>query len=385
MELGVVLFDSSEKGGAGWASKDGGLTTFRFKTPTDLINENVIYICNTSYYEHGQHSSNMPHLRRGGFFKTSLNQLLEEYSFNLDSCDRESAAKIACSVLSICGKRLNELTGFAQIYDAASSTIYNKIFKGGGYETEPEESIHDMCLSAWQETSSINHKFESGMVTFNASANKVRHAAFVLSHPTPAGTYKRTKHALSVVKALEDDSPSFYRVKIDWKKSKHSELCAFGVGWNISNKKVLREWVTQAELAVLTEFAPVEITEVIEFERWEDPIELPALLRSDEMIFSIVNGIVAESYLSAASSRGYQSKNKRHVYSPKSCWLRSIDRAVSLANANRLVKELPAINLLGYSYGSVQCRVNRSMEGELMEAAKACGFMTLNARVPKSD
>ena len=381
MELGVALFDSPANGTGGWAAKDGGLTTFRFNSPTELLNESVIYITNANYGEHNLHSKDLPHLRNASFFKTPITQVMEEYGINISNDDRQESASLACAVTNISGQYLFKLLEDSPIQDSAKTSIFTKYFQKSGFDKEHEDAVEQACLSAWQESSSINHKWESGLLSYSANVNRTRHAAFVLTHKTPKGAYVIDKHKMAVNKALEIDSPSFFRVKVDWKRTPNSGICAFGVGWNPTGKKILREWMTQAELAILSEFVQIEIIESLHFKEWEDAIYLPEFMQKEELIFSPAAGIVSESYLSAASSRAYNTKQRRYVYSPKACWLRSIDRAVSLANANRLVKAMPSINLTGYSFGHVKCRVLDTMKDEFAEAAKECGFVTLSSKV----
>lgn len=375
MRLGAALFDGSNGSDGGWASI--GEKAFRFKRPADLLGHGVIFVTNHPYAVHFDLHKYLPHIKHNQFFRTKIMSILSNLGMYEDTHSREQLTEAAGGILKCAGEYLSMILPDKMLKDTAEQSIVNFYFDDRERAMPARtDLIETIGINAWQQASHINNRtWEPGIKKGKAIANRSRHAYHVLSSRTPTGVHK-LYGGCRVDEAVTADSPSFYKVEIDWKNSPNNEISAFGSGFHPVAPQ-MREWVSQPELVMLAELnseSLIKITQVVEFSEWKPAVNLPEPLTRSEYVFSLSCGLVAESFFWAACRDIFFKKTRSKILSIPACWLHSVDRGYSLANAFRIKELVPSVNVSSYAEGHVGLQFFDFMEEEISAAIAALGM-----------
>jgi len=373
---------------AGWISINGSPAA-RIKTHSDLIQyRNTIFVTNagwTQFNATGMFTSS--YLRMENYFKTTLSSLAYEFDLSMRDSPRPQLVETLSPILSSAMYYAHHVfDGLKSESRLLGDSMYEKIPVEYQYKPSLDEDENLIIKGAWQESSLINQKWESGYISMKFNPNRTRHAEMILSSPVPYGacTIENTVGKnVKIEDLLELDKPIAVMADLKWTNSSISELCAVGVsaspGFTPSG---MREWFLLPELLMLAPYAKFNIYKIAQWTGWKENYIPNGLFGSEVQKLSIATGLVVESYLNTMMSRKYNRSIKYYI-PIGAAWLRAIDRAISFGAAKRLYE--CGVRVSKYSFGSVQCFVMKEDIEQVMDIAVGCGFFSSCQFTSKAD
>jgi len=374
--FGVALFDQSRD--SGWACLADG-DPFRFPTPGDLASD-CIWICGCDWDEYNLRWKRFHHLRRSDYL-AKVPQIAEDLGVRSDGQGRFGAmAQRASSQISAVIHRSMVIA--AQIYGWKSptqqlrdETLIEDIRRHLVDQVAPPQVKPHMRIalaSAFQTYSSVtNPPFQSVMIQLRF--NRLEYARRILATRVPDSAWMSESCEtgsgiqLSLEQALNPERPCLVNATVEFggRDPAISNLCAFGS--QPGKRSVLRTWISQPELAWLSQHAHIQIT-AAHFTSGSFSLPrkvlMPEILTSDPLWhLSLSAGLVAEAHWRALALDPYKpSVEGKKDISVWAVWLRAADRAMCFEAALRAHNA--GLNVIGYGNGGISVSLQRDQIGE---------------------
>ena len=373
-QFGCVLFDNDKEMQDGWASVAGD-SPFRISSISKLPSD-CIWVTNGDWKEFTfQGHKNVHNLRRNNYFRTALRGIagdlgcIIEIGESWKLCQTLSHIFSAASQVSDAAYEIRKGGGFTA--DTLSDEIKRSLPQAAATPTEMAQPL----LSAFQRDSAdASVRWMQGCVMVTLRPNRVTYAKRMLESRFPEGSWeiirdgelpvgdmKRIDHVLNF------NRPVLAQVQVDTSSSEGSLAGLAAFGSQFGRRSSLRLWVSDVELAWLSEVCNVSIREVMVCERYKTLKGLPTFFDDPLVSLSYAAGLVAESHWSCVASTNYMPSLKTHEASARAVWVRAMDRALSFKLARRAHES--GFTVRWYGDGAVMVRIVKEELGKLMAFA----------------
>lgn len=376
--FGVAMFDSEDAALSGWFSVSGSLAQ-RFSAPHELPKSIVsdgrvtplVWISNAGWQAYQDQFQSVGFMRPQAFFRISLLKMSSELGINLATCDMREVVATLSKVIgrswSFTSKAWEGIIPLERMEDTLLSHLNVRDVPDFAF-------LEPVMESSFQRNSAVTgYRYESGVARVALIPNRVRHVANILSYGIPSGAWAVRKDINTIDKALSLDVPVFVECDVVWRGAPLADLCAYG-SLAFGKNNAVRQWVAAPELVFLAEHATeIKITSAAVWEGFVFPPQLPDLFFEDSfMALSYSAGIVADSFLDSLSAPRYSKKFRKNFHPVRAVWLRSVDRALSFAQAKLLSDE--GLKVTQYGSGEVQVRAFPHEFKDVEQVAIECGF-----------
>lgn len=384
--FGVALLDESRE--SGWACLGDTRSPqepFRFSSPSDLRND-CFWIVSAERLEEFEQYRATHNLRPGDYFSTKLKYLAADYGLRVDARGRmDRIATQACRELSLVVHRAMVIAAQCYPWRAPSQILKsNRLWEDVRKVLVQPPSLPQFAVamkSAYQSWSKVNGQIPPDHdVRIVVRFNRLVHARRVMSTLVPDPAFVHRTRASDVTfnypleRALDPDRPCLVKATVEFQDTAPELVKLIAFGETAGPRSGLRAWIAQPELRWLTQFARVQISEVLVSEAARPlPLnaQLPELLTSDPLFaLSPAAGLVAETHWHALAEQPWAPKaeDKREI-TLWATWLRAADRALCFNLALSAFKE--GFGVLGYGNGGVQISLQHSRLQECFEWAMA--------------
>lgn len=366
--FGVALFDHERLATTGWACQEGQ-APMRFSTPAELSNSTIWFV-HLDYEVYLQSASGFGNLRRPDYFRISLRQMCADLGLEVTGATMPQTAQALAQVCGSAMRTAARCYGWRadgqsatrkMIYDELAKDIKNSL---PAPPTTPEH-LTTVFLGAHQSYSSTQSPRQFGVDWLNLTLriNRMHYARRILATHVPSNDWKHSGPRPSLDHWLDPAQPCVVEATVELSSAQPelAAMIAFGSTPSGQGKKpILRKWISQPELAWLSQYARIQIHGgyvASELSPLPQQALMPEALTSCELIaLSYGAGLVAQCHLQALMQTEYVNRQKRA--SSWSVWLSAIDRrmcfewAVLANNAGLMVS--------GYGNGSLTIRLQRS-------------------------
>lgn len=378
--FGVAIFDNPKDPVGGWGCLSDG-EAFRFRQPSDLTSD-CIWLCTVDGMEYSRRMSKMHHLRPADFLRSNLKHIAADLGLHIDGEGRfgdvatTAAPKLAKVVHRAILIAVQSYGWNDPQQQLRSDTLYEDIRKTLVMPPPVRSFLKTALLSAYQSYSSPDwgNDYESDSITVTLRLNRLSYAKDIMLTPVPDGAWTYVDSAIDIKTALDPEAPCLVEASVETSGMDPavSSLVAFGA--QPGRRTGLRSWMSQRELAWVSQHAKVSIVRAYRASSstlLPERMQLPELLTSDPMFeLSLSAGLVAECHWTAFCNPVFSSRavDKKEV-STWGVWLRAADRAMSFDLAHAALKA--GFHVLGYGNGSAVVRLQRQRLPELLEFAMA--------------
>lgn len=383
-KMGVVTFNNAADPTSGAACVAPRATTY-FNRRSELASD-VIWISDAP------DSVNAQNFRATGYLRSTAAQIAGDLGVTLsDSVD--GLPKVAETI-----GRVRDIA--AHVYpwmdfsnDWSHKSLAESIAKILPAHPESLSAMESPLRQAHQTYSSVpDSRYPDGtaQTIYTLRANRLRYARYICAQKIPSADWISipdvSQRSYRLDDFLDPSVPSLVEASVEFNTGLSDAvtpaLCAFGSARPMGRAPI-RKWISQPELAWLSQHAQVHITSA--FMNQGGPVELseryglPAAIASDPVFaLSIAAGIVAESHWVGLSNlysvrRAGNSATAKwvDVASPMAVWLRAADRAYCFEMA-KIVAER-GFTVRGYGYGGVSFFGPKNEIGKIIDLAEELG------------
>lgn len=388
LPCGVVLFDHPDEVSNGTAYLPEEPAQ-RIRSPNDLRND-VLWVSNLSVFE--EKIKSHPNLRSGYYFRV----LLAEIAHDLGLQSSRDGHMRAEDALAVANYMTRAMTIAARVYGwdvaelgplkVSESLLMKDIAKGLPTSPAPDPRFRDDLIraltQAYQEVSVPDWPtppYAPDSVYVTLRFNRVNYVKQLLECPVPAG---REWVRLEQVQGNTIDyclrHPTLVKATIEWDNASSDIAALAAYGQAGKKRNTMRLWMTQPELAWISEYAKVTITSIwvdrSGYQKLSASAKLPPLFtQHPEACLSYSAGLVAFNHWQGLASCTWNRRSRIEEANVWAAWLRAFDRAMMFDMA---VKAYEAgFHVDRYGGGSLRLRVSRDRLTELAQFKEECGFM----------
>ena len=388
LPCGIVLFDHPDEVSNGTAYLPN-VPAHRLGSPNDLRND-VIWVSNLSIFEDKIKSH--PTLRSGYYFRVLLAEIAHDMGIQ-SSRDGQMLPDDAVNVATILTRGM---TIAARVYgwDVAElgplrvlePFLLKDIAKM--LPLPPDSRFRDDIVraltQAYQDSSVPDWPkptVEPDSVFVTLRYNRVNYVQQLLESPMPAGReWVRVENVQMSDSTLQYciTHPTLVKATIEWDNATTdlAALAAYGQAGKARN--TMRQWMSQPELAWISQYAKVTITSIwidkSGFQRLSPAARLPRLFTAHpEACLSYSAGLVAYNHWQALASCTWNRRSMIEESNVWATWLRALDRAMMFSMAVKAYEAGFHVNR--YGGGALKLRVTRDRLIELAQFKEKHGFM----------
>lgn len=371
-KYGAVLFDEPDNPELGGWSSVAGAKSRRINAPGDLAMD-VIWLTNLNWSQFRKTGlAAYPHLRLDSFMKITPVQVLGDFGYNttyrIKNEDGVSlVAEVFDRVCAIVKREFDvEVRGFATLKDEISAVVKPS--------TEfVNNDFHEICKRAHQSYSLCPTKPDKNARAVQVRRNRVAHALDVCTTPVPTSDFRLVKgpyisssnNRVEVLCASE--VPVLANISVKSISNDMMDIVAFGSTPSPNRRQAMvRDWVTQTELMMLSRCADITVHAAYMGSGWEDLKTRVTLDPTPMDYMSSSYGIVAENFR-LAHSTDVAGKGGPGYMTAQAVWMAAADRFYSFLLAAKLAAK--GFTVSGYGSGAVNLMVYPSSFNDLMKTA----------------
>lgn len=384
--FGVAIFNNPASPTSGVACVEGQRPK-SFEARTELPSD-VIWISDAYSAARAQN------MRGSDYLRTTPRQIGDDLGVDVrDPVD-------GLPVVAECIARVRDMAAHAYPWvnmavDWSEATLGRAIAKVTRMSGDPlAEAVQGALKQAYQTYSTVPDVLRPDfanagggrMVTLRT--NRLRYAHYLCGQLYPTGVWRSLHRKVifeSPVEAfLDPDRPVLVEATVEFldrsANAVPSALVAYGS--NGSSRPIIRNWISQPELAWLLGHANVHIQSALVCERSEplpERLQLPRILTADPLYaLSVAAGVLAENHWTGVASEQYVRKAMPGAtaqpvaeVSSNAVWMRAYDRAYCFQMA--LEAHRRGYTVVSYGYGSVTVWARKEAYVDLMELAAQLG------------
>ncbi len=376
--FGVALFDNPRDMSEGWACRGDEREPFRFSVAG--LENDTLWVTNLDWSEYQAKAQKLSHLRRVDYLRSSLNAIAADLGVRLTGEYAVEGSRELARVLRQAMLIMMAVYPIASpITDFRGDVLADDIRRLLPRPPKASEHTRTPLASAYQAYSVPEwaNRYVPESITLTLRLNRLEYAQRIMATQVPdeGWTYVPPENAgsIDISRLLDPTQPSLVEavVELDNIDPELARLIAFGS--QSGNRTAIRKWISQPELAWLSQHAKVRVSSFLlarASRPLSDGLGLPARLTADPLfVASMPVGLVAECHWSAVASTPYNRSSRSNDINVWAVWLRAMDRALSFrlafeAHQNGLV-------VAGYGNGSCLVRVPRDALQSVLTFADA--------------
>lgn len=367
--FGVAILDDPElssEDSSGWASV-GGDRAFRFARLSDLESD-TIWLNNATFdaARRAKHYS-IHNLRGESFLGSRLAMILDDITAGAHPPNNTVAQQLAQIADRTCrfavrSYKENVLGGYSLGAGIQTFLGETKVPSSG------ELWLDAALAGAYQKGASCNTQnqpFIKNAKSVYVRQNRLVHTAKVMEGMIPEGGFEyipSTKRPMTADFLLKQNRPVLAQISVSKVDPDVSGILGFGSFVGGRQGRILREWVAGPELALVAEFASVNVKSAI---LWEEAtplprrFQLPSTIDDGLLAMSYSVGLVAESHLAALTSGKRNDQTQMMQYTARAVFMAALDRVLTFPIVRALRNE--GFTILYYGGGGALVRTSTSM------------------------
>lgn len=390
LPTGLALFDNADDISEGTAYLPD-TPTQRIRSSNDLRND-ALWISNLSVFE--EKIKYHPNLRSGYYFRVLLSEIAHDMGI-FATRDGQMAPEDAVKIAAILTRTMT-IAARAYGWDVAEAGplrvqemfLMKDIAKMLPLPPRADSRIRDdltrALTQAYQDVSEPSWPvptYEPDSVFVTLRFNRFNYVQQLLECPLPTGRGWARMEGVEMGEGLLNfciDNPTLVKATIEWDNASTdiAALAAFGQAGKKRNR--MRLWLSQPELAWISEFARITINSVWVDEggvhRLPHRARLPGLFAAHpEASLSYSAGLVAYNHMLALTDCTWNRRLRFEEASVWATWLKAMDRGMMFSMALKAYEQ--GFHVDRYGNGSLRLRVQRSRLDELAQFKDEQGFM----------
>ncbi len=394
---GAVIFDDKDSPTSGWMSVEGEAGR-RISDQSQLRNDTIFWSNCPSFFGKNMLSN----IRQENYIQNKLKDIMLEWDCDPEIMAPKEFAEIIATLFSRMMRMAKRLIKASDL-GIPEDMFFTKdrlpqdiktVLPAAEYPPDDSE-MNDILKSgisfAYLTFTSINGNKADTLIPVRRP--RLDHVVDIMSSPVPNGPFKyfngRTLPKASEVAMLP--KPVMAEIVMRNADSAVSPIYGFGVNAN-SKSRLVRSWVAQPELAIMTGFADIEIRNAWIGESYSIlPQSMTKILQnfltSKETSLSWSSGMLMDAIWAGAvvgrSSDGFSAIPRERLpqTSWRGAWLRACDKIITLRYAMMMHKAGFAVQ--SYHNGQVNCRVPQFRLEEFCFAAWKAGMVPQMKHIPR--
>lgn len=373
---GCVLFDDTSNPKKGYASL-AGQKAKEIESLGDLESD-AIWISNLNFSESFDANINRsPKVRRNDFLRVPIQRLAREIGLNIIS-NPEKSVKLLSETINRLMLKASQIYGFHRPEDTLRKTL-EKILLKNSDEIDTQSVAQNALNNAFLSFQPCYGVSPQGVQNVQFRWSRTHFANSMINMPYPQGEWSMYQGVLPnknkdrgkssdlyvFLEELADSQPALCKINVVNILPEVDELLDFTYGTEC------REWMPIHEVLKLSEYAVVNIKNILVCERYTTAREQGLILPDEGPVsdLSFSYGLLAENmWLSIASQQKTLRAGKHNTWvSARAVWLRAWDRIVCLDAA--LQFKAKNYHVSSYGIGAVNLLVWPELFGGAIDAA----------------